>query len=186
MFYEADAAFVGGPSKKRGCQEAGTEKQPFLVILSTGKNNKYPRFVKIHPIKEENTVEVVKYLEKSIVMSPGRMLNTDGKACYKSLSKQIQVTAKHVNYREEDHRLHWINVIIGNFKNQILGMYHGVRKKDFPLFMHEQEYRFNHRYSGGNLLNKVQRYLFQSVPMPGKLIAGVLDQAYLHYMPKTA
>lgn len=44
---------------------------------------------------------------------------------------------KKVNYDENNHRLFWLNTIIGNIKNNIAGMYHRVTKRDMPLFMNE-------------------------------------------------
>ena len=31
--------------------------------------------------------------------------------------------------KKKDHRLLWLNIIIGNIKNNITGIYHGITKK---------------------------------------------------------
>lgn len=49
-----------------------------------------------------------------------------------------------VIYTEENHRLKYIHIIIGNVKNNIDGIYHGVDKFVLPLYLWEQEWRFNH------------------------------------------
>lgn len=60
---------------------------------------------------------------------------------------------------ECNHLLYWLNIIVGNIKNTIAGIYHGVRKIDLPLFFAEQEYRFNHRNIGNEVMLKVQEYI---------------------------
>ena len=56
---------------------------------------------------------------------------------------------------ECNHLLYWLNIIVGNIKNTIAGIYHGVRKIDLPFFT-DQEYRFNHRNIGNEVMLKVQ------------------------------
>ena len=80
-----------------------------------------------------------------------RTLNTDGKTTYYTLSDNLNLKSDKIIYNEEDHKLKWLNIIIGDIKNNITGIYHGVTKRDFPLFLNEQEWRFNHRYSGSNI-----------------------------------
>ena len=58
--------------------------------------------------------------------------------------------------------MYWLNVLIGDIKNNITGIYHGVTKRDLPLFLNEQEWRFNHRYTGKNFMNKIQKYVLKS------------------------
>lgn len=64
--------------------------------------------------------------------------------------------------------MYWLNVLIGDIKNNITGIYHGVTKRDLPLFLNEQEWRFNHRYTGKNFMNKIQKYVLKSHPCPKK------------------
>ena len=40
--------------------------------------------------------------------------------------------------KKKDHRLLWLNIIIGNIKNNITGIYHGITKREMPLFLNEQ------------------------------------------------
>lgn len=65
-----------------------------------------------------------------------------------------------VLYTDGNHRLYWLNIIVGNIKNTIAGIDHGVRKIDLPLFFAEQEYRFNHRNTGNEVMLKVQEYIY--------------------------
>ena len=67
---------------------------------------------------------------------------------------------KKIDYSECNHRLYWLNIIVGNIKNTIAGIYQGVRKINLSLFFAEQEYRFNHRNIGNEVMFKVQEYIY--------------------------
>lgn len=80
-----------------------------------------------------------------------------------------------------NHRLYWLNVLIGDIKNNITGIYHGVTKRDLPLFLNEQEWRFNYRYTGKNFMNKIQKYVLKSHSCPKKAIITVLNLSEPYY-----
>lgn len=177
LFYEADVAYIGSESKESGHQGLGTEKQAFFVVLSTGEDNKYPQYIKLQPISKDNGEETQKMLKKSIKMSKDRTLNTDGKTTFNIVSNEIKVVNEKVNYKDVNHRLHWLNIFIGNVKNNIVGIYHGVSKRDLPLFLKEQEYRINHRRTGLRMMDKIQKYILNSTPMTRKIISNALNSA---------
>lgn len=79
---------------------------------------------------------------------------------------------------ECNHLLYWLNIIVGNIKNTIAGIYHGVRKIDLPLFFAEQEYRFNHRNIVNEVMLKVQEYISLSHTITRKQISFALDTAF--------
>jgi len=51
------------------------------------------------------------------------------------------------------------HIIIGNIKSSITGIYHGITRREMPLFLNEQEYRFNHRKMGKTVMDKIKKYL---------------------------
>lgn len=75
------------------------------------------------------------------------------------LYQKIKVKNEVVDYNQPNHRLKWLNIIIGNLKNNISGIYHGIGKREMPLFLNEQEYQFNHRYTDKEMFNKIKEYL---------------------------
>lgn len=183
MFYEADTAYIGSKSKEANHQGCGTEQQPFLIALSTAKENSVPLYLKLQVIPIDNSTWMEKILQKSIKMSEERILNTDGKTTFQIVKNQITLKSEKINYQDKNHRLYWLNTLIGNIKNNILGIYHGVSKRELPLFLNEQQWRFNHRYSGATILNKVSTYLFFSTPTPKKCIIYVLNKAEPYFNP---
>lgn len=177
MFYEADTAYIGSASKEPGHQGKGTQQQPFLALLSTEKDNSIPRYIRLIPILKDNSETMERLITENAELSEERTLNADGTNTLNRLKSRIRVVAQKVDYEDKGHRLHWINVMIGNIKNHITGIYHGVAKRDLPLFLTEQEYRFNHRFSGETILEKVQKYINQSHPASRRAISAALDQA---------
>ena len=87
------------------------------------------------------------------------LLNTDGEKGFNTLKEEIQVKNEKISYEEKDHRLLWLNIIIGNIKNNITGIYNVITKRETPLFLNEQEYRFNHRKMGKIVIDKIKKYL---------------------------
>ena len=177
MFYESDVAYIGAKSKEVGHQGLGTEKQGFIIALSTKQQNKYPLYVKLQPIPKDNKEITNAFLSKSILMRKDRILNTDGKQTFNVVKDRIKVIHEAIDSTAANHRVYWLNIIIGNVKNNILGIYHGVSKRNLPLFLKEQEYRFNHRNVGLGMLDKIQQYLTKSTPMKKRTIIRTLDDA---------
>lgn len=177
MFYEADTTYIGAKSKGENKQGVGTEQQSFLSMLSTKVENQYPQYIKLHPIPKDHSQYIEKILPKSLVLSTDRKLNTDGKTTFQCVRDRIELHSQKILYTEKHHRLKWLNIIVGNIKNNVLGIYRGVAKRDLPLFLNEQEWRFNHRNLGPHVMEKVSKYIFQSSPITKKQIITVLNLA---------
>lgn len=79
MFYEADTAYIGTKSKEKNYQGCGTEQQPFLVVLSTKRENSIPKYIKLQVLQRDNSEWMKKIVTKSAKLSIERTLNTDGK-----------------------------------------------------------------------------------------------------------
>lgn len=53
FFYESDVAYTGAPSHN-GKRGLGTDKQSFLVVLSTEQENQYPLYIKLHEVSSDS------------------------------------------------------------------------------------------------------------------------------------
>lgn len=67
------------------------------------------------------------------------------------------------------------HIIIGNIKSSITGIYHGITKREMPLFLNEQENRFNHRNMGKTVMDKIKKYLQKSFPISHRQIVYILN-----------
>ena len=56
--------------------------------------------------------------ESCVKMSPDRVLNTDGKTTYNILKDRMTVVNQKVDYTDKNHRLKWLNTIIGNIQTR--------------------------------------------------------------------
>ena len=113
-----------------------------------------------------------------MVLSKDKVLNTGGKSTFNIMKDRIHVIHERIDYSECNHRLYCLNIIVGNIKNTIAGIYHGVRKIDLPLFFEEQEYLFNHRNTGNEVMLKIQEYISLSHTITRKQISLALDTAF--------
>jgi len=181
FFYEADVAYIGSKSKEEHKQGVATEQQPFLVMLSTDKENKYPNFLKLMPVAVDSTNNIVRFISKKAILSKERILNTDGKTTFLGLTDKITLKSEKILYDEENHRLYWLNVLIGDIKNNITGIYHGITKREMPLFLNEQEYRFNHRNMRKTVMDKIKKYLQKSFPISHRQIVYILNISAPHF-----
>ena len=52
MFHESDVTYIVGPSNEPGHRGMATEKQPYLIVLNTRQDNRYPEYVKAKLVTE--------------------------------------------------------------------------------------------------------------------------------------
>ena len=50
-----------------------------------------------------------------------------------------------------------------------------------PLFLNEQEYRFNHRNMGKTIMDKIKKYLQRSLPISHRQIVYILNISAPHF-----
>ena len=86
------------------------------------------------PVAVDNTNNIVRFISKKAILSKERILNTDGKTTFLGLTDKITLKSEKILYDEENHRLYWLNVLIGDIKNNITGICHGVTKRDYLYF----------------------------------------------------
>ena len=159
-FYESDVAYTGAPSHN-GKRGLGTDKQPFLILLSTEQKNQYPRFVKMQEVTTDSSNIIKGYFEKYVKMSKERKLNTAGKTTYNILKNRIEVNNEVIDYDNDNHRLYFLKKIISNLNSQFIDRFHGVTKRMLPLYYSEFEWRFNHR-NCKSIMDKIKNYIMQS------------------------
>ena len=164
--------------KNQGIKVRVLKSNPFFVVLSTNKENDDPKYIKLTTVPKDDSSITEQFLLNSITVDSEKILNTDGSTTFNVLKDKMTVNNKKVDYKEDDHRLYWLNIVISSIKNNITGIYRGISKRDMPLFMSEQEYRFNHRLSGTTLMNNVFRYISNSKPITKRSIIAQLDFDY--------
>lgn len=170
-FYEIDILEIGGHhTGKRG--KGSENKQPTLLVLSTFEDNKYPQYIKLHTLPNYKGEPIESYLKEKCIFNASTVINCDGDRAFLRLEKLTQLENNVVDYTNENHKLRWLNTFAGNIQSNIYHLYRSVKKRDLPLFLAEQEWRTNHRYSGKNIMKKVMKYISMSKPITFKQIAN--------------
>lgn len=110
-------------------------------------------------------------------------MNIDEKNNISDSSKELTLRSEKIAYSEAEHRLKWLNIIAGNIKNNIAGIYQSVTKSSLPLFLHEQEWRFNHRYTGTHIMEKIPKYITKSFPIDSEKLSKILELSESYFSP---
>ena len=153
-------------------EKVSENKQQVLMVLSTGEDNKYPRYMKLHVLPCHKSSPVRNFMFKHVVMDKDRKVTTDNDTCFMWMKDYVDLENSRVDYHDGNHKMKLLNIIASNFEN----IYKGVCKRDLPLLLAEQEYRFNHRYTGRHFMEKIAKYIRKSVPMINQAIGKALDR----------
>ena len=106
------------------------------------------------------------------MFDPTIVINCDRDKAFFCLNKLAQLENSVVDYTKENHKLKWLTTFTGNIQSNNNHLYRLVKKRDLPLFLSEQEWRINHRYSGKRIMDKVKKYISMSTPVTFKQITN--------------
>ncbi len=84
----------------------------------------------------------------------------DGYSIYASMEKD-GAAASHQTVVMDDKKnvgkvLPWVHIAISNAKMSILDTYHGIESEFFQLYLNEFCYKFNRRFSGFSLFDRLE------------------------------
>jgi len=166
-FVQIDDVYWGGkrPGGKRGRGAEG--KTPFIAALQ--RNDKgHPIFIRFSRVGSFNSSEMLRWGQKHL--KPSTLVISDGLACFKSLKNigHFHISAITTGrYNSPDFTLFdWLNTVIGNVKNKIIGTYHGMDHRHLPRYLGEFCFRFNRRFKLDRLLSSLIYYSSQIGPIP--------------------
>lgn len=112
-------------------------------------------FVKMNVVKSLCTNEVM--CEATKMIQKSATVITDGRRCYKGLK---DICASHeeiiVKDKTEVSKIFpWVHTAISNAKKKILGLHHQVKNEYMQNYLNEFCYKFNRRYFGVNLFDRL-------------------------------
>ncbi len=162
---ELDDAYFGGVSHGPGKQGRGTDQDPVLVGVSlTDHGHPQYAFLDAVPDLKDQTVKAV--LARRVAKD-GVWL-TDGAPVYRGAAQEHQ--AEHKVTLSTDPQaegvFHWVNIVISNAKAYIDGTFHGRGHARRQLYFEEFTYRFNRRYLGTGIANRLIVACLASKPHP--------------------
>ncbi len=167
---ELDDAYLGGEQAgKRG--RGSRNKIPFVAAVETTRDGR-PMKIQLRRVRGFRKREIARYARSCLM--PGSEVFTDGLWCFSGVTTadchhNPMVTGggrQSVQYSCSK----WVNTMLGNVKNSLLGTFHAIRDKHVSRYLAEFEYRFNRRF---DLPAMIERLLFAALrapPMPYRLL----------------
>ena len=173
QFYETDIIEYGG-KKSDGARGKGADKQQVLLTISTGAYNRYSLYIKLHALPNHKAQPIKDYLTEHVVLGKDRTMSTDKDKSFMWLKDYVNLRNDVVDYDDPNHKMYWLNIFASNFENNIKFIYKKIRKRDLPLYLAEQKYRTNHRYTGKHFLEKMAKYIHKSTPITNDQISKTI------------
>jgi transposase-like protein len=168
---QIDDAYYGG-ERHGGKRGRGSEnKTPFVAAVSTNEEG--------HPIRMNFTVlkgfrlsEISQWSKKHL--SSGSIVVSDGLSCFKAIKdadcQHFSIVTGGGPESVKKEQFIWVNTMIGNVKNSIVGTYHAIKHKHLPRYLAEFSYRFNRRFSLEDMLPRFAFIALRTPPMPNKYL----------------
>ena len=167
---EIDDAYLGGErAGKRG--RGSPNKIPFIAAVETTQGGR-PMKVHLRRVKGFRKAEIARYAQASFL--PGSTVLSDGLYCFAGvcaarclheplLTGSGRQAAQHPVFK-------WVNTLLGNVKNALLGTFHAIREKHVPRYLAEFEYRFNRRFDLPAMIERLTFVALRTPPMPYRLL----------------
>jgi len=174
---QLDDVYWGGERHggKRG--RGSADKTPFVAAVSVNKGGR-PMAMNMNVIKGFRSRNIASWAKKHL--SADSHVVSDGLACFNAVTdagcQHIKIVtgggAECVNIEA----FTWVNTMIGNVKNALVGTYHSIDHKHLPRYLAEFCYRFNRRFELKDMLPRLGYIAARTPPMPMRL----LKMAELH------
>jgi len=157
---EVDDTYFGG-KKKGGKRGRGTKKAKVIVALSKDEEGK-PKHLRMQVVSNLKSRTVRSFASKNIVENS--QIQTDALNSYRKLSvdkfgHQYQI------FDPDTQWLHWIHTIIENAKALVEGTFHGLDKKHLQLYLDEYCFKFDRRYFGSFIFDRLLLAVTLSSPL---------------------
>ncbi len=145
-FVQIDDAYLGGERNGGKAGRGSENKQPFLIAVQTDASFTAPSFVVIEPVRSFDNAALTDWIARRL--KPECEAYTDGLA----VSAAWRTPAMHTPHwttgggraATEAAGARWVNVVLGNLKRAISGVYHAIAQSKYARrYLAEAAYRFN-------------------------------------------
>jgi transposase-like protein len=168
---QLDDVYWGGERHggKRG--RGSADKTPFVAAVSVNSEG-HPIAMNMNVLNGFRSREVASWAKKHL--SADSHVISDGLACFNAVTEAgCQHTRIVTGGGAECVTLDdftWVNTMIGNVKNALVGTYHAINHKHLPRYLAEFCYRFNRRFDLQNMLDRLGYVAARTPPMPMRLL----------------
>ena len=141
---------------------------PLFLLMKEG----YPIRMNFTVVKGFRLSEISHWSKKHL--SSGSIVVSDGLACFKAVKdadcQHFSIVTGGGPESVKKEQFIWVNTMIGNVKNSILGTYHAIKHKHLPRYLAEFSYRFNRRFTLEDMLPRFAFIALRTPPMPNKYL----------------
>jgi len=160
---EIDDAYLGGELPgKRG--RGSRNKIPFVAAVETTQDGR-PMKIHLRRVRGFRRTEIARYARSSL--TPGSMIFSDGLSCFRAVGEcgcdHVAIVTGGGRKSAQHSMFKWVNTMLGNVKNALLGTFHAIRDKHVPRYLAEFEYRFNRRF---DLELMIPRFIYIAARTP--------------------
>jgi len=151
---EMDETFIGSPSEGDDKRGRGSEKAKVVIEVSIKNDTVYYANMNIVDSVNKENIEVL--LNDNV--EKNQIIKTDGWRAY-NVCKELGHThfvSVISNTKEKAHNLFkWVHILAENVKAFIEGTYHGIGQKHLQSYLDEFCYRFNRRFLGDQIFDRL-------------------------------
>lgn len=168
---QLDDVYWGGRRSGGKSGRGSPNKTPFVAAISVDEEG-HPLLMSMNKVEAFTSAEISRWSQRHL--SSGSTVYSDGLACFNAVSDAgcqhiTIVTGGGPNSVKRPEFL-WVNTMIGNVKNAILGVYHAMNHKHLPRYLAEYCYRFNRRFDLQQMLSRLIYVAARTPPMPYRLL----------------
>ena len=143
---EMDDAYLGGDrTGKRG--RGSRNKIPFIAAVETTQDGR-PMKVHLRRVTGFRKTEIARYAQASLL--PGSEVVSDGLYCFAGVTaahcRHVPVITGSGRQAAQHPAFKWVNTLLGNVNNALLGTFPAIREQHVPRYLAEFEDRFNRRF----------------------------------------
>jgi transposase-like protein len=167
---ELDDAYLGGEQPgKRG--RGSRNKIPFVAAVATTEDDR-PMRLQLRRVQGFRSAEIARYAKSSLVA--GSTVFSDGLSCFNAVTKagceHHAIVTGGGRKSAQLSTFKWVNTVLGNVKNALLGTFHAIREKHVPRYLAEFEYRFNRRIYLPAMIERLIYVALRTPPIPYRLL----------------
>ncbi|WP_426683358.1 IS1595 family transposase [Xanthomonas translucens pv. undulosa] len=168
-FVQIDDAYLGGERNGGKAGRGSENKQPFLIAVQTDATFAAPSFAVIEPVRSFDNASLQDWTARPL--APECEVYTDGLACFRRLEDagHAHTTLDTGGGRTatEAPGARWVNVVLGNLKRAISGVYHAIAQSKYARrYLAEAAYRFNRRFRLREMLPRLATSMMRCKPCP--------------------
>ncbi len=172
---QLDDVYWGGERRGHKAHKRGrgsANKTPFVAAIAINEEG-HPTRMHMCVIKGFRSEEISNWARGHL--APESTVISDGLACFSAVKAAGCSHCAIVTGGGPDSVTHkeflWVNTMIGNVKNALIGTYHAINHKHLPRYLAEFCYRFNRRFQLEDMMPRFCYVATRTPPMPLRLLS---------------